>query len=45
MCARKQDRHVEKTGPREVGWLILLWLLGVGAAGLLAALVRFVLGA
>lgn len=45
MSAPKQDRHIEKTGPKEIGWLILLWLLSVAAAGLLAAVVRFVLGA
>ena len=24
----EKDKHIEKTGPKEIGWFIALWALG-----------------
>ena len=39
-----QDRHIQKTGPKEIGWFIVLWILGVAGAGALAWAIRLILG-
>lgn len=42
---RTTDDPVDKTGPREIGWFIVLWVLGVAGLGVAAGVIRLVLGA
>ena len=44
MCPSKEHQHIEKTGPKEIAWFIVLWILGVAAVGILAGVIRLVLG-
>ena len=43
--SRKTDDHLDKTGPKEIGWFIALWVLGVAGLGVVAGVIRLVLGA
>lgn len=44
-CVGKEHDHIDKTGPKEIGWFIVLWMLGVAGVGALAVVIRLVLGA
>ena len=41
----KELDHIDKTGPKEIVWFIVLWILGVAGVGVLAVAIRLVLGA
>ena len=43
--ASKEHDHIDKTGPKEIAWFVALWILGVAGLGVLAGLIRLVLGA
>ena len=43
-CPSKKHEHIDKTGPKEIAWFVVLWVLGVGGVGVLAVLIRLVLG-
>ncbi|MDE0661965.1 MAG: hypothetical protein OXI79_20230 [Gammaproteobacteria bacterium] len=41
----KEHHHIDRTGPKEIVWFIALWVLGVAGVGVLAVVIRLVLGA
>lgn len=43
--SREMDDPIDKTGPKEIGWFIVLWVLGVASLGVVAGVIRLVLGA
>lgn len=42
---QERDRHIEKTGWKEVGWFVALWALGVGAILITGTVIKLVIGA
>jgi len=42
---KPRNNHIDKTGPKEIVWFIVLWILGVACVGVLAVVIRLVLGA
>ena len=41
---RSKNNPIDKTGPKEIVWFIALWILGVAGVGVLAVVIRLVLG-
>lgn len=39
----ERDRHIEKTGWKEIGWFVGLWAIGVGAVLILGAAIKFII--
>ena len=42
---KPRNNHIDRTGPKEIGWFIVLWVLGVAGVGVLAVVIRLVFGA
>ena len=43
-CPNTAPRQIDKTGPKEIVWFVVLWILGVAGVGVLALVIRLVLG-
>lgn len=39
-----RDRPVDKTGWREIGWFVALWVLGVATVTAVGALIKLMIG-
>ncbi|NBG96376.1 DUF2474 domain-containing protein [Pyruvatibacter mobilis] len=47
MPARRETppgRPVERTGWREIGWFVLLWMAGVATISIVGLLIKWVIG-
>ena len=40
---KEKNTHIEKTGPKEIGWFIALWALGFTTILIIGGIIKLVL--
>lgn len=40
---KRRENHIEKTGWKELGWFVALWVLGVAAILIVGGLIKLIL--